>query len=489
MRKNEKKIAANNDFKLMIVDDDAGLIDSISSYLLHNGYAIKGYVNPLEGLEVLRREHYDLLILDYFMSPIKGDDFVAELRKFNSDLYVTLLTGHKDLAPPLATIKALDIQAYCEKSHRLDQLLLMIESGVKSISQVRRIKSYRDGLDGILAALPSMSKLKPFEDVVSEILTQLKALNGIVNAFILIGGFSDSDRVVYKGIGAYDVPAEDIGKAVSPEAMERMEQFKSNREPLSFEGGLILPINGMNESYCGAVYMERESGQSDDLLGVLLSQASALLQNVHLHERLVEAYSTLKNSYVETIEALRLAVDAKDVYTRGHSDRVSMYAQLIGAKLGLDKEELDDLRIGGLFHDIGKLGISDEILLKDGKLNDEEYMEIMKHPAKGAVILSAISAFDNIKHIVGCHHERIDGKGYPHGLTGDAIPFGAKIISVADSFDAMTSNRQYRRKLTQGAALEQLRLGRGAQFDSKIVDCFLSIVDENSDQLIRISAI
>lgn len=139
------------------------------------------------------------------------------------------------------------------------------------------------------------------------------------------------------------------------------------------------------------------------------------------------------------------------------------------------------LRIGGIFHDIGKIGTSDDILLKTDRLTEEELKEIQKHPLKGARILSAVSMFRDVVPVVKCHHERIDGKGYPEGLRGDSIPLLARIISVADAFDAMLSDRAYRTRLTLGEAKQQLLNGSGTQFDSHIVSVFLEIIDNIKD--------
>jgi len=486
MRIKKRKAALFSDYKLMMVDDDEGLLDSVSAFLERNGYDIVGLANPLEGLEELKNEKYDLLILDYFMSPIKGDDFVAKLREFDRDLYVILLTGHKDLAPPLSTIKAFDIQAYCEKSSRLDQLQLLIESGIKAISQMRKIRSYRDGLDHMLTTLPEIYQLKPLDEILSSVLTHIMTLVQSEDAFILIDGLKGEEHIIYKGSGIFDVSPNDIAKTIDAELLEAISVAKTSRVSYPTEHGIVLPLVSINNLIQGVIYLAGIiEDDNKNLLKIFVNQVAASIQNAHLHsvmdrqaEELANAYSALKSSYVETIEALRLAVDTKDVYTRGHSDRVSMYARLIGARLGMTESELEDLRIGGLFHDIGKIGTSEEILLKTTKLTEEEFEEIKKHPAKGAMILSSISAFTKIKNIAGCHHERVDGRGYPGGLTENEIPFEAKIICVADAYDAMMSNRQYRPKLTQSVALEQLKKGRGTQFDQKIVDCFLSILEE-----------
>lgn len=343
MRKN-MITAESNVYKIIVVDDEQGIVDSLSIFLKRSGYDFTGLTNPLEAIERVRNEHFDMMILDFMMDPIHGDEVVEEIRKFNKDLYILLLTGHKDLAPPLETIKRLEIQGYCEKSDKFDQLLLLIESGIKSIEQMNTIKTI----------------------------------------------------------------------------------------------------------------------------------------NKQLHDKNEE----LERAYLDTIGILRQTVEAKDPYTRGHSDRVSEYSVLIGKKLGLDEKTLHILKIGGLFHDIGKIGIPDSILLKESKLSDEEYSQIKNHPMIGVHMLGDAAIFTDILPIVKHHHERYDGRGYPSQLVGDDIPYVARIAAVADTFDAMTSKRSYRDSLPIDVVRAEIERCSGTQFDPNIAKVFLDIMDNDFD-LIR----
>lgn len=343
MRKN-MITAESNGYKIIVVDDEQGIVDSLSIFLKRSGYDFTGLTNPLEAIERVRNEHFDMMILDFMMDPIHGDEVVEEIRKFNKDLYILLLTGHKDLAPPLETIKRLEIQGYCEKSDKFDQLLLLIESGIKSIEQMNTIKTI----------------------------------------------------------------------------------------------------------------------------------------NKQLHDKNEE----LERAYLDTIGILRQTVEAKDPYTRGHSDRVSEYSVLIGKKLGLDEKTLHILKIGGLFHDIGKIGIPDSILLKESKLSDEEYSQIKNHPMIGVHMLGDAAIFTDILPIVKHHHERYDGRGYPSQLVGDDIPYVARIAAVADTFDAMTSKRSYRDSLPIDIVRAEIERCSGTQFDPNIAKVFLDIMNNDFD-LIR----
>lgn len=346
MRKNSAQAFQSNGYKIIAVDDEMGIVDSLSIFLKRSGYDFTGVTNPLDAIERVKNEHFDLMILDFIMDPIHGDQVVEEIRKFNKELYILLLTGHKDLAPPLETIRKLDIQGYCEKSDKFDQLLLLIESGIKSIAQMNEIK--------------------------------------------------------------------------------------------------------------------------------------------RINEELSNTYEKLEKAYLDSIQTLRYTVEAKDPYTRGHSDRVSDYSVLIGQKLGLSEDELKTLKVGGLFHDIGKIGIPDSILLKEAKLTDDEYSEIKNHPSIGAHILCNAEVFQNIIPIVKHHHERYDGNGYPGRLKGEEIPYLARIASVADTFDAMTSKRTYRNALPLDVVRTEIAKCSGSQFDPEIANVFLDILDNHYTEIEQI---
>ncbi len=326
-------------YKIIGVDDEEGILDSLRVLLEDTSYEFVGITNPVEAIERVRKEHFDLMLLDFMMSPLHGDEVVEEIRKFNKELYILLLTGHKDLAPPLETIKRLDIQGYCEKSDKFDQLLLLIESAIKSVKQMDEIK--------------------------------------------------------------------------------------------------------------------------------------------RINEKLEDSKDQLEQAYLDMVQTLRYTVEAKDSYTRGHSDRVSEYSVLIGEKLGLSAEQIKTLRIGGLFHDIGKIGIPDSILLKPAKLTDEEYSQIKNHPSIGAHILGSAAIFQDIIPIVKHHHERYDGNGYPSKLKGEEIPYLARIAAVADTFDAMTSRRSYRGPIDVEHVKEEIKRCEGTQFDPQIAEVFLEILNNN----------
>ena len=198
-------------------------------------------------------------------------------------------------------------------------------------------------------------------------------------------------------------------------------------------------------------------------------------------ERLVEertseirqALSVVKKSHLDSVMVLAGAIDAKDPYTRGHSDRVRRMSVRIGMKLGFDEKRLESLVFGALLHDIGKIGIKDEVLQKQGNLNSKEYQYIQEHPLIGVKIVEGIDFFKDKIPMIRNHHEHFDGSGYPDGLVGEAIPLEARTVAVPDAFDAMTSSRPHHGAISLEEALSEMERGKGKQFDPRILEIFL----------------
>ena len=491
-----KKTESISPYKIIVLDDEIGIIDSLSVVLTRNGYEITGVTAPLDAIEMIRDGNYDLLILDFLMQPINGDKVVAKIRAFNDELYILLLTGHKDMAPPLETIRALDIQGYCEKSDKFDQLILLVESAIKSIMQVRTIKRFQDGLNKILESVPKIYQLQPIGSILGGILIEVMYFVDSKNAFILVDSTENMNNMhnsIFRGIGQYDTGIEEFMAMLDPELMERIGYARTTMKTERLDTGVILPLVNEFGQTLGIIYIESANYESEiKLLEIYANQAASALNNAFLHslvntknEELIRTYAELKKTYIDTIEALRLTVDARDEYTCGHSDRVAYYSRKVGEGFGLSTDELDLLSAAGIFHDIGKIGTADDILKKSNELTASEYDVIKQHPLKGAHILSALSMFQDVVPLVRYHHEWIDGSGYPEGLKGDEIPFLARIITVADAFDAMTSNRRYRSKLDVEHAKEQLLNGAGIQFDAEVIDVFIRVIIDHADEVMK----
>jgi putative nucleotidyltransferase with HDIG domain len=192
-------------------------------------------------------------------------------------------------------------------------------------------------------------------------------------------------------------------------------------------------------------------------------------------EQLRRTMNELNDAYNNTLTALVKALDAREKEVGSHSERVMNFSALLAGKLGIRGVELEQLAKGALLHDIGKIGITDNILLKPGKLDDSEWVDMRKHPQIGYAILSEIAFLKGPAEIILSHHERYDGGGYPKGLKGEQIPIGSRIFALVDTLDAMTSDRPYRKALRFEAVCSEVRNFRGTQFEPALADLFLSI--------------
>jgi putative nucleotidyltransferase with HDIG domain len=229
------------------------------------------------------------------------------------------------------------------------------------------------------------------------------------------------------------------------------------------------------EAYC---YILKPWDASE--LGTVLKQA-LLFREREIKNRLI--VNDLRDLLFGTIGAICEALDEKDKYTIGHSRRVTAYSQLIGSEMGFSKTLLQKLQLAGLLHDIGKIGTPEHILNKPGKLTDEEFEVIKKHPDRGANIIKELKQLGDVIEWVRCHHERYDGRGYPSKLAGEEIPLGAAILAVADTYDAMTSDRSYRKGLPHQVALNEINKCAGSQFNPNVADAFNRIQNKFEEVL------
>lgn len=297
----------------------------------------------------------------------------------------------------------------------------------------------------------------------------IAASHGLSEEYLAKGsikvGESIAGRVILEGkpITVYDI-GTDPRHAYQEHA--RMEGLRSLLSvPLSLKDRVIGVLNLYTDE------PHHFTPHEVNLFTSLASQAAIAIENARL-------FASLEEIYIEVITALASAIDARDAYTHGHSQRVTEYAVAIAEELGLSPTEVDVVRNASILHDVGKIGIKERILKKPGRLTDEERREMEYHPFIGTRILQSVKLLEPVMPLVYHHHEWYDGNGYPDGLQGDEIPLGARIISVADAFESMTSDRPYRKALPTEEALAELKRGSGRQFDPRVVQAFVRLVEE-----------
>lgn len=280
------------------------------------------------------------------------------------------------------------------------------------------------------------------------------------------------------------------------DGFETIAAIKENKETADIPVIFLTADDDSNTEARGL-----ESGAMDFLKkpfvpGVLLLRVRHTLDLVRLQKDLAHEVEKktqevlaqnekLEKISMQIVKTLSGAIDAKDTYTNGHSTRVAEYSREIARRLGLSKEVQDDIYMMGLLHDVGKIGVPDGIINKPGSLTKEEYSVIKNHPVMGARILKNITEFPKLSTGARWHHERYDSKGYPDGISGENIPLEARIIAVADAYDAMSSRRSYRNSLAQESVRSEVEKGKGTQFDPVIADIMLEMIDEDSDYDMR----
>ncbi|MCK4241537.1 MAG: HD-GYP domain-containing protein, partial [Candidatus Atribacteria bacterium] len=233
---------------------------------------------------------------------------------------------------------------------------------------------------------------------------------------------------------------------------------------------LMVPIIIENEVK-GVISLDNASFTTDiiNLLRSFSEQTAVAINNARLYQK-------IQDSYFEIVKALAQAIEAKDPYTHGHSERVMKYSLAIAPRFGLSKEEKDLLRYAAILHDIGKIGVRGIILNNSDGLTVGEYDEVKKHTIIGENIIQPIELLQSIRPLIRHHHEWYNGKGYPDGLSKEDIPLGARILAVVDAYDAMKSDRPYRKALTEEITIQELKRGSGSQFDPQVVEVFLEIL-------------
>lgn len=254
-----------------------------------------------------------------------------------------------------------------------------------------------------------------------------------------------------------------------------------------FASGIARPIRALAErtrEIAQGNYQQRVEPKTHNEIGELARNFNVMSSSVEQAvEQLKKAAHENHLLFINSVRMLAAAIDAKDPYTRGHSERVARYSIAIGKNLPLPEKDMRNLRISALLHDVGKIGIDDRILRKPGALSDEEFEVMKQHPAKGAAIMSGVAQLIDIIPGMKYHHEKWSGGGYPDGLEGEQIPMQARIVAIADTFDAMTTNRPYQKAMELGYVVEKIKSFAGTRFDPRVVDAFVNAVKRGDIQI------
>ena len=475
--------------KILVIDDEELILDIAREILTNNGYDVIITSDGHEGIAMLSKEKFALLLTDIRMPDITGLEVIKHVRDYNKEIPIIIITGHGTLDVAIKALK-LGAQGFLLKPFTNTELRTAV---TEALEKTRLLN------DNI-----RMRALMPLFEVSKEIISETdtkKLLTLIIEIAVRETRADRACLFLTDETTGKIVMAEDYG--FSPASITDLREkhleklssmlMKENR-PVLVVPGLPMPegfeeIPGTKEyssiympltvrgKGIGILSLSRAGAEHPfslpdvELVSVLGGQAAAAIENARLYEK-------LERSYMSTIVTLSGIAEAKDFYTDKHMKDIAEYSVDIARKLGLSEADVENIRMAALLHDLGKITVPDDILKKPGRLSEEEMEVIRKHPAHGAKMIESIEPMKDAREIIRHHHEYYDGSGYPDGLRGQDIPLGARIIGVADAFDAMTSNRPYRKALPMDKVIKELKDFSGIQFDPDIVEILISILRE-----------
>ena len=482
--------------KILVVDDEASIRDVFKDYLAATtNYTVFTANDGLEALDIIKSEKIDCCFTDLSMPRLNGLELAQKINQHDNTIPVVVMTGYPSMDNAIDTLKN-GVADFITKPFRINQILPTINRVMTArshfVDNILLKEEAEKGKKLIKINQELQEKLKEVETInlILQKLDQATTSQDLFNILVnLSGKITQCDEAHFcfftQGMTDYEIIAsffrdqnieksdavhieKKIAKKVANDGMPFLIRGNNGNGdtiaiPLKIKSSVfgILTSTIREETRC---FSEKELY----FLNLLVEKASFLTENLALYENIYENLFSTLYAFVETIEA-------RDPYTKQHSANVSKYAMSIAKAYGCLQDEIARLNVSGNLHDIGKIGIPDSILLKPGRLTDEEYEIIKKHPVIGSNIIGHFGMWTDEQSIIRHHHERFDGKGYPDGLKGEEIPLLARILAVADVYDALTTDRSYRRKMPEHVAVKIIRENAGSQFDPKIVNIFLKL--------------
>lgn len=476
-----KKPKTAESCSVLVVDDEPNVLAVIQEMLEDEEYKLISAYSVAEARSILARQNINIVLADIFLGDGSGAEIMEASRKIHPESLTIIMTGRPTIQNAIMMMKK-GAYDYLAKPFSLETLKLALRRADEKIRLERENINLKEMMSfyKISEAMGSTIELDALLKLILD--STIKEFEADVASLYFVRENGDGlDLKATVGIGD-----ESIQKLVSDHIYSSCQKTVNTKCPMIFndpdpdyssndrtmKSSLCQPLMARGK-ILGALIVVRtrnphpfSQGQLTGL-GLLASKAAAAIESSNLYE-------DLKETYIATVEALANAIEARDTYTRGHTERVYVLSKILADELGWTEAELGDLRIGGVLHDIGKIGVPDSILNKSGRLTDEEFEIMRTHPEKGARMVESIPFLRTALPYIKYHHERHDGKGYPYGLKGDEIPLPGRLLAVVDTLDAVTSDRPYRKGRPLAEAIEEIKNHSGTQFNPEIVDACLN---------------
>ena len=493
---------------ILIVDDDPAIRETLQFFLQRIGiHNVQTAENGVKALEKINQARYNYAFIDLMMPEMNGMEVLKNLQKNQHLISVIVMTGYPSMEIVVDAmhngasdflIKPFRFQDVKLSMERIQMLHLLMEKNFLLNQELEKKKEVEDlniqlenriRLQSILYNITdSLSKINRSEDLYDYIVKKAVESCNAKKACFMIYDQENSSLLALAQVGLHgmdtgaqaDMKIDSDGQSTLDRNFIKAYFENSNGKGVSFHtsirnnGFMAMPFKIRKEPFGMLLVAEKEEKTGFDredefILGFLAEKTALNIENIALYEN-------LKQSLIATLMSLVSAIEAKDPYTQQHSSRVTEYALKIACNMGYGPEDLQSIESSGPLHDIGKIGINDSILNKPGRLTEEEFKQIKTHPLIGVNIVSPLGLDQEEQAIIRNHHERWDGNGYPDGLKGENIPAPARILAVADAFDAMSSSRAYRDVLPLPVCLQELKDNSGSQFDPQVVKAALPVL-------------
>jgi response regulator RpfG family c-di-GMP phosphodiesterase len=492
--------------RILVVDDEKVIREILADFLTMEGYVVHAVEDGAQALEELHKRSYNLVISDLKMPNLSGLELIQKIGEESIPVITVIMTGFGTVETAIEAMKK-GAYDYILKPFKVEEVIHIVQRGLDRQRLQHENIRLKDALSiyKISEAIATSLSVEKVLDLVLD--ATIDTVDADVVSLLLedpkrAGRFAERMRKVSERADpGIEAPTLNLQEALPLFAEDRPLLVHGSRSyqflespPRELDRRLVslcsipLKLNGRIIGMLNAYSYTRGNKFSEGqrkMLYVLASRAAVSIENARLYENLVDANQdltkanvSLEENFKQTIIGFAHALEESDRYTRGHSERVSMYARLIAIGLRLSGPEIDVIVKVGLMHDVGKIGVRNDKLNKPGKLTPEELAMFRSHPAKGKRILEPIPFMRDIVPGCYCHHEAWDGSGYPQGLVGDHIPVIGRVVAVADAYDAMTSDRAYRKALPHEIACGELERCTGSQFDPEIVPVFLAQIEE-----------
>ncbi len=468
--------------RVLIVDDDPGIRETISELIEELGYRAETASDGLDAVKLLESGPFLCVFTDIMMPNMSGLELIKKIKSHDVSLPIIVITGYASLEIAIEAMK-FGASDFISKPFKVKQIEFLLNKVTREKSLLEENRRFSDTLhlhrliDNLVGQLEDKNEEIISLQAISEKIISLKGIRDLVGAIIDVSKqlldesdvrffpLSRKDNTLVDTASGKELPVDQEllqGSIVRKHDSESslLDRFETIF-PLMIEGQVFGALNILSSSVLG----EDKEGK----IQYLLNRSAERMENVALYEGLYD-------NMLSTLNSMAKILDARDPHTSQHSTRVTTLSMIMATALRLPEDERDTLYIAASLHDIGKVGIPDDILLKESRLSDEEFNTIKRHPDIGADILKPIPPMAKETEIIRHHHERYDGRGYPSGLKGNDIPYLSRIITLADSFDAMTSDRPYRKGMTIQEAVEEIRRCKGGQFDPVLADIFIECI-------------